>query len=133
MVTLAMEPLGVQQETIVRRLRNADMTREKVEAALRALGKRGMLVEEDGFYLPTALGHSALRETYATLERAQDVSPSSEDMEECPSVPWLTQVQTVWMEALSLNYAVDPAALSRGCCPRRWSRSCTGAPRGCRC
>jgi uncharacterized protein YqjF (DUF2071 family) len=71
-----------------------------------------MLVEEDGFYLPTALGHSALRETYATLERAQDVSPSSEDMEECPSVPWLTQVQTVWMEALSLNYAVDPAVLS---------------------
>lgn len=113
MVTLAMEPLGVQEETILRRLTRAEMPREQVEAALRALGKRGMLVEEDGFYLATALGHSALRETYATLERAQDVSPSSEDMEECPSVPWLTQVQTVWVEALSLNYAVDPAVLSR--------------------
>jgi uncharacterized protein YqjF (DUF2071 family) len=34
-------------------------------------------------------------------------------MEQCPSVPWLTQVQTVWVEALSLNYAVSPQVLSR--------------------
>lgn len=113
MVTLAMTPLGVDEETILDRLERAEMPRVAVAAALRALGKRGMLVEEDGFYMATPLGHAALRETYATLERAQDLSPSSEDMEECPSVPWLTQVQTVWAEALSLNYAVDPDALAK--------------------
>ena len=34
-------------------------------------------------------------------------------MEECPSVPFLTTVQTHWIDALSLNYAVDPDALAR--------------------
>ena len=30
----------------------------------------------------------------------------------CPSVPWLTTVQTEWVEAVSVNYAVDPDALA---------------------
>ena len=46
-------------------------------------------------------------------ERTRDVSPTTPGMEECPSIPWLTQVQTVWVEALSLNYAVKPEALAR--------------------
>jgi len=37
---------------------------------------------------------------------------TSPPLEECPSIPWLTQVQTVWVEALSLNYAVKPEALA---------------------
>jgi uncharacterized protein YqjF (DUF2071 family) len=113
MVALALEPLGLARETLMRRLEASEVSRAAGEVALRALARRGMLVVEDGYYLPTPLGHAALRETYATLERSQDVSPSSEDMEECPSVPWLTQVQTVWVEALSLNYAVEPEALEQ--------------------
>jgi uncharacterized protein YqjF (DUF2071 family) len=113
MVALALEPLGLSREMLLRRLDASEVPRSEGEVALLTLVKRGMIVKEDNHYLPTPRGHAALRETYAALERAQDVSPSSEDMEECPSVPWLTQVQTVWVEALSLNYAVEPDALEQ--------------------
>lgn len=113
MVVLALEPLGLPREQLLARLKKSDVERAAGEAAVTALARRRLLAEEAGFWTLTPSGHMALREAYAELERAQDPSPSSEGMEECPSVPWLTQVQTVWVEALSLNYAVDPEALWR--------------------
>jgi uncharacterized protein YqjF (DUF2071 family) len=113
LVTLAMARLGVTRERLIDRVEGANLSRAAGEAALRALTRRGLVVEEDGYYLMTPRGHAELLKNYALLERSQDLSPSSEDMEECPSVPWLTQVQTVWGEALSLNYAVEPDALAQ--------------------
>ncbi|HEX8440861.1 MAG TPA: DUF2071 domain-containing protein [Archangium sp.] len=113
-MALALEPSGLMREELLSRLESAGVARAAGEAVLSALSGRGLLTEKKrGRLEPTPAGHTALREAHAALERAQDVSPSSPGMEECPSVPWLTQVQTVWVEALSLNYAVAPDALSR--------------------
>src|SRR5262249_4293120 len=62
---------------------------------------------------------------HADIERALDPSPPLPGQEDCPSIPWLTAVQTCWIDALSINYRPRP-------CPPRWSRSCTRATGGCR-
>jgi uncharacterized protein YqjF (DUF2071 family) len=119
MVTLAMSPYGLTREELLERLgrlerlKGSEVRRADGDQALARLAQRRYLTEQAGFWKLTPSGHVALRETYVLLERAQDRSPSSEGMEECPSIPWLTQVQTVWVEAISLNYAVDPEALAR--------------------
>ncbi|WP_224244922.1 DUF2071 domain-containing protein [Hyalangium gracile] len=113
MVVLALEPLGLMREQLLARLHASDVERAPGDAAITSLARRRLVAEEAGFWRLTPSGHKALRAAYAELEAAQDVSPSSEGMEECPSVPWLTQVRTEWVEALSLNYAVEPEALSR--------------------
>jgi uncharacterized protein YqjF (DUF2071 family) len=113
LVALAVEPLGLPREALLSRLEESGVARAAAGQALAALTGRGLVSEQAGALRPTAGGHAVLREVHAALERAQDVSPSTTGMEDCPSVPWLTQVQTVWVEALSLNYAVTPAALAR--------------------
>jgi hypothetical protein len=70
---------------------------------------------------------------HAEIERALDPSPPLPEQEQCPSVPWLTAVQTCWIDALSINYRVDPRALLTA--PARSPRA--GDPQGprlgCRC
>jgi uncharacterized protein YqjF (DUF2071 family) len=61
----------------------------------------------------TPAGIRALLDMQAQLEMAIDPSPRFEVQEDCPSIPWLTTVQTCWIDAVSINYAVDPAALAR--------------------
>lgn len=112
LVALAVEPLGLTRSALLSRLEAAGVSRAEGEAALAALARGGLLAQEGPGLRLTSGGHAALREAQAALERSQDVSPSSAGMEECPSVPWLTQVQTVWVEALSLNYAVAPEVLA---------------------
>jgi uncharacterized protein YqjF (DUF2071 family) len=112
LVALAVEPLGLSPEALLLRLEDSGVSRAAGAQVLGGLLGRGLVVEQAGALQPTAGGHAALREVQAMLERAQDVSPSTTGMEECPSVPWLTQVQTVWVEALSLNYAVSPQVLA---------------------
>lgn len=113
LVVLALDQLGVTREELLARLLESDIGRAEGEAAMAALARRRFVEQEAGVWTLTPSGHMALRKAYAELVRSQDVSPSSEGMEECPSVPWLTQVQTVWVEALSLNYAVAPEALEQ--------------------
>ncbi|MDY7230065.1 DUF2071 domain-containing protein [Hyalangium rubrum] len=113
LVALSMEPLGLKRAALLWRLEGSGVAREAGERALVALAGRGLVTEQVGVLLPTPEGHAVLREVHAALERSQDVSPSTAGMEECPSVPWLTQVQTVWVEALSLNYAVTPHVLKK--------------------
>ena len=61
----------------------------------------------------TGAGIADLLDRHAALQAALDPSPPSAASETCPSLPWLTTVQTRWIDALSLNYAVDPDALAR--------------------
>ncbi|MCP3102838.1 DUF2071 domain-containing protein [Myxococcus sp. K15C18031901] len=111
LVALASEPLGLSEDDLLQRLARAGI--ETPSEALRALVSAGHARQERRFWRPTPSGHQALREAHAALTQRFDVSPSTPDMEECPSVPWLTQVQTHWVEAVSLNYAVDAGRLAR--------------------
>jgi uncharacterized protein YqjF (DUF2071 family) len=61
----------------------------------------------------TQAGIAALLSMQAELEAALDPSPCHAVQEDCPSIPWLTTVQTCWIDAVSINYAVDPAALQK--------------------
>jgi uncharacterized protein YqjF (DUF2071 family) len=61
----------------------------------------------------TPAGVRAFLELHAAIEAALDPSPRSPVQEDCPSVPWLTTVQTKWIDAVSINYAVEPSALAR--------------------
>ncbi|MFL5345666.1 MAG: DUF2071 domain-containing protein [Hyalangium sp.] len=113
LVVLALDRLGITHEELLSRLWESDITRAEGEAAVQALARKRFVQQEAGIWTLTPSGHVALRKGYAELVRAEDVSPSSEGMEECPSLPWLTQVHTVWVEALSLNYAVAPEVLEQ--------------------
>jgi uncharacterized protein YqjF (DUF2071 family) len=72
-------------------------------------------VEGDERLTLTKEGIRALLEMQVELEAAldlnQDPSPRYAVQEDCPSIPWLTTVQTCWIDAVSINYAVDPDAL----------------------
>lgn len=111
LVALATEPWGLDESELHSRLTVAGVT--DPASALRAIAVAGLAREERRRWVPTPLGHEALREAHLLLASSQDASPSPPGMEECPSVPWLTQVQTHWVEAVSLNYAVDAERLAR--------------------
>lgn len=96
-----------------RTLQAAGLRQPAVDAAVLRLLQAGR-IEGDGSWLSlTAEGSLALLQTCAEVERAIDNSPSSADQEDCPSIPWLTTVQTEWIDAVSINYAVEPEVLSR--------------------
>jgi uncharacterized protein YqjF (DUF2071 family) len=111
LVVLALDRSGLTQEEILERLWESDIPRAAGAEAVASLARLRLIAEEAGLWRMTPKGHVVMRETYAEIVNAQDASPSTEGMEECPSVPWLAQVRTVWAEALSLNYAVAPEAL----------------------
>jgi uncharacterized protein YqjF (DUF2071 family) len=52
-------------------------------------------------------------ELYGVIESALDPSHCPPSAEVCPSLPILAAIRTEWIEALSMNYAVDPGALAR--------------------
>ncbi len=57
-------------------------------------------------------GALALLDAWTEIEAALAINPPSPDAESCPSVPWLTSVETEWIEALSFNYRVEPGLLA---------------------
>lgn len=61
----------------------------------------------------TETGAAALLDVYGEIAAALAAGEGDPSYEACPSVPWLTTVQTEWIEAISLNFAVDPEALAR--------------------
>lgn len=79
-------------------------TRAARRALARLMAARWMRVRGEELEL-TLTGGRRFLELYAAVESA--LTPA----EVCPSVPWLTRVQTRWIDAISLNYAVDPAQL----------------------
>jgi uncharacterized protein YqjF (DUF2071 family) len=60
----------------------------------------------------TAAGAGALLDGWSAIEGALQVNPPARDAETCPSLPWLTAVETEWIEALSINYRVAPERLA---------------------
>jgi uncharacterized protein YqjF (DUF2071 family) len=111
LVALAVEPLGLPEDALRQRLAGAGV--EDPASVLRGLTGAGLMRAQGRLWSLTPAGHAALRDAEAALVGAHDPSPTTPGMEECPSVPWLTQVQTHWVEAVSINYAVEPERLAR--------------------
>jgi uncharacterized protein YqjF (DUF2071 family) len=80
-------------------------------AALSKLRHTGAVAVRGESLVLTAAGADALLAAYAEIAAALDPSPPVAGQEECPSLPWLTVIETEWIEALSFNYAVDAGRL----------------------
>jgi uncharacterized protein YqjF (DUF2071 family) len=104
---LAASRVGLRRAELVGMLESAGVSRADAERALRELSAQGLVSAAGEHWELSAHGIGALLAAQAALEAALGPAP-----EECPSIPWLTAVRTCWVEAVSLNYAVDPAALA---------------------
>ncbi len=105
---LAASRTGLLPTELLAMLESAGVEPSHAERALRELGADGHAHRASGRWELTAAGIGALLEAQATLEAALGQGPG----EPCASIPWLTAVRTCWVEAVSLNYAVEPAALA---------------------
>ncbi|NOU34350.1 MAG: hypothetical protein HOO96_41185 [Polyangiaceae bacterium] len=105
-------PHGLRPATLLQSLAEVDVDADQALVAVDALVAGGEVSVQGSVLVLSQRGARALLDVHAQIERAMDPSPSTPGMEECPSIPWLTTVQTHWLDAVSLNYAVDPAALA---------------------
>src|SRR5262245_52394296 len=109
---LAASRVGMEEGELVRALEVAGVPTRDAAGAIATLRDAGKLSETGSRLELTDAGVVLLLDLHAEVERALDSSPPLPDEEKCPSVPWLTTVQTCWMDALSLNYRVAPDALA---------------------
>ena len=103
------------REELVAVLARAGIPRGDSERAIAALLARGHLTStgRDARLATTPPGIAAFLDAHAELEAALDITPHAPTINDCPSVPWLTTVQTQWIDGVSLNYAVAPEALAQ--------------------
>lgn len=94
---------------LLQRLERASIPRLKARRNLEDLVRTGRVTEQQGLLAITPLGIDTFLEFHAALEAALGIAPNEE---EYPSIPWLTAVKTCWIEALSINYAIEPTALA---------------------
>lgn len=94
-------------------LRRSGLAPSEIAAALESVLNEGWVKHEGAMLRITETGSLHLLEACARIEVALDNSPVRPHQEACPSLPWLTAVQTEWVDAVSINYAVDPQALKR--------------------
>ncbi|MCU0657122.1 MAG: DUF2071 domain-containing protein [Polyangiaceae bacterium] len=111
LAALAGAPAGLSPGELVGLLTEAGLGAEQVAGAAGEMLERGEIGLRGGVFELAPAGARALLEIHAAIERALDPSPTTPGMEECPSIPWLTTVQTRWLDAVSLNVAVSPDAL----------------------
>ena len=113
LAALAANTSGLSARELGAQLTQAGLPKNEIAVARSSAAQRGLVQERAGTLELTSLGARALLEISAEIEAALDTSPSSRGMEECPSIPWLTTVQTCWIDAVSINYAVEPEALAK--------------------
>jgi uncharacterized protein YqjF (DUF2071 family) len=112
LAVLAAAPSGLAAEDVIGQLALGDIAGDAALTACEALLMRNAISAQGDVFELTSDGARELLAFHAAIENALDPSPTTAGMEECPSIPWLTTVQTHWIDAVSLNYAVDPDALS---------------------
>ena len=81
-------------------------------AVVQALLDSGQVSARESWLELAPPGIITLLALHAEIEQALDPSPPLPEQERCPSLPWLTAVQTCWIDALSINYRVQPDALA---------------------
>lgn len=111
LAALAGAPSGLSAADLVGVLGAAGVAGEAALGACGALLASERIAARGGTFVLTPTGAHALLEIHAAIEQALDPSPTTDGMEVCPSVPWLTTVQTCWVDAVSINVAVEPDAL----------------------
>ena len=110
---LAASRVGMERSEVLAALSAAGVDSGAASRELSALVTSGRVSAARATWLElTPSGILDLLALHAEIERALDPSPPLPEQEQCPSVPWLTAVQTCWIDALSINYRVDPAALA---------------------
>lgn len=107
---LSTSRVGLSGTELARILAGAGVADGGATARLRETGK---IAARGGVLELTPDGIHALLDVTSAIEAALDPSPKRASEEECPSVPWLTTVQTCWIDAVSINYAVDPAMVAK--------------------
>jgi uncharacterized protein YqjF (DUF2071 family) len=110
LAALAASHLPLPRGELRARLRDAGV--ESAEAVLGRLVAQGWAEARGGELALATAGAAALLDAWTGIEEALAVNPAAAGSESCPSVPWLTRVQTEWIEALSFNYRVEPEALA---------------------
>ena len=105
---LAAARVGLPPEELLAILERAGVDGAGAAGGIEALARRGFVVARGALLDLSAGGIRALLDGQAALQAVLDPDP----VEECPSIPWLTTVKTCWIDAVSLNYAVPPSALS---------------------
>jgi uncharacterized protein YqjF (DUF2071 family) len=111
LAALSGAPSGLAPAELLDLLTGAGVDASRALRACEAMLASGEIVARGGAFELSAAGARALLSIHAAIERALDPSPSTPGMEECPSIPWLTTVQTCWVDAVSFNFAVAPDAL----------------------
>jgi len=109
---LAASRVGMERAEVLGALSAAGVDAGAASPELSALVSSGRVSARATWLELTPSGILDLLALHAEIERALDPSPPLPEQEQCPSVPWLTAVQTCWIDALSINYRVDPAALA---------------------
>jgi len=109
---LAASRVGMERAEVLGALSAAGVDAGAASPELSALVSSGRVSARATWLELTPAGILDLLALHAEIERALDPSPPLPEQEQCPSVPWLTAVQTCWIDALSINYRVDPAALA---------------------
>jgi len=109
---LAASRVGMERAEVLGALSAAGVDAGVASPELSALVSSGRVSARATWLELTPSGILDLLALHAEIERALDPSPPLPEQEQCPSVPWLTAVQTCWIDALSINYRVDPAALA---------------------
>src|SRR5258708_14585503 len=109
---LAASRIGMERADLLRALDEAGVPASDASRVLQALRDSGRVSARESRLELSPSGILALLELHAEIERALDPSPPLPEQEQCPSIPWLTAVQTCWIDALSLNYRGDAKALA---------------------
>ena len=103
---------ALHSDWLKERLGNSGVPANQIDNVIEQLQREGRLRSTPTGLELTSSGVIELLNLHVQIQQALDPSDAPVTAESCPSVPWLTTVQTVWLDAISLNYAVDPAALS---------------------
>ncbi|HJS74580.1 MAG TPA: DUF2071 domain-containing protein, partial [Vicinamibacteria bacterium] len=89
----------------------AGVSSERAAGAIDSLRKSGEIASRGALLELTGDGIRALLDAQAEIAATLDPDAPSPFRKDCPSIPWLTSIRTVWVEALSINYSVAPDAL----------------------
>lgn len=109
---LAGSPQGLESGELIEKLEEFNIGRAQLLDAAQQLLNNQLITLRASCFLITPAGGHALIDLHAQIAAALDPSPNTPITEQCPTVPWLTTVQTCWLNAISINYSVSPDALA---------------------
>jgi len=111
LATLAGAQQALDERELAHRLAQVGAASAELARDLATAAAEGLVARDGPRWRLAPRGIDHLLVLHAEIDRALAEAPRADTDVDCPSVPWLTQVQTEWIEAVSLNYAVELDAL----------------------